>query len=98
VLCNCIFRGWKLQKRVEISVVQVQVNYQTKEQYIVANILKYRSDNLIIFYCYAYSGLSDFIRVIVWNSMELKEIHGLVLRLMDDRMEFDLYWKRVERE
>ena len=59
------FRSWGLQKRVETSVVQVQVNYQTKEQYIVANILKYGSDNLIIFYCYTYSRLSGIIGVIV---------------------------------
>jgi len=50
-----------------------QVNYQTKKQYTVANILKYRSGNLIILYCYTYSGLLDIVRVVIWNFMGLKK-------------------------
>ena len=38
---------------------------------MVANILKYRSSNLIILYCYTYSRLSDIIKITPWNSMEL---------------------------
>ena len=33
--------------------------------------LKYRSADLIILYCYTYSGLSDTTGVIIWNSIEL---------------------------
>jgi len=54
-------------------VAQVQVDYQTKEQYIVANIFKYRSDNLIILYYWAYSGLLGIVGVVVWNSMGVDE-------------------------
>ena len=38
-------------EELKMSIVQVQVDYQTKKQYIVVNILKY---NLIIFYCCIY--------------------------------------------
>ena len=38
---------------------------------MVSNILKYESDNLIIFYYCIYSGLLDTLGVIVWNSMGL---------------------------
>jgi len=38
---------------------------------MVANILKYRSDNLIILYHYAYSGLLGTVGVIIQNSMGL---------------------------
>ena len=38
---------------------------------MIANVLKYRSDNLIILYCCTYSGLSDTTKVVVWNSIEL---------------------------
>ena len=51
-------------KRAEISMAQVQVNYQTKEWYIVVNVSKYRSNNLIIFYYCIYSGLSGTIRLL----------------------------------
>jgi len=44
-------------KKLKTSVAQVQVDYQTKELYIVANVLKYGSVNLIILYCCTYSGL-----------------------------------------
>jgi len=44
-------------EELKISIAQVQVIYQTKKQYIVANILKYRSDNLIILYYYIYFRL-----------------------------------------
>ena len=54
-------------------MAQVQVDYQTKEQYIVANILKYRSDNPIILYYWAYSGLLGIVGVVVWNSMGVDE-------------------------
>jgi len=50
---------------IKTSIAQVQINYQTKEQYIVANILKYKSDNLIILYHYAYSGLLGIIVIII---------------------------------
>jgi len=49
-----------------------QVNYQTKEWYIVADILKYRSNNLIIFYCYTYSELLSTAEVVIQNSIELR--------------------------
>ena len=55
-------------KRLKISIVQVQVNYKTKKLYIVADILKYGSNNIILYY-YIYSRLLDIIRVIVWNSI-----------------------------
>ena len=59
------------------SVIQVQVNYQTKELYRAAIILKYRKYILIIFlfYCYIYSRLSDTTEV-VQNSMELMRNKG----------------------
>jgi len=41
-------------KGLKTSVAQVQVDYQTEEWYIVANILKYRSIDLIILYHCAY--------------------------------------------
>ena len=34
-------------------------------------IFKYGSSNLIIFYHYTYSGLSNTMRVIIWNFIEL---------------------------
>ena len=54
-------------------MAQVQVDYQTKEQYIVANTLKYRSDNLIILYYCAYSRLLGIVGVNVWSSMGVDE-------------------------
>ena len=36
---------------------------------MVANVLKYRSDNLIILYYCAYYGLSEIMEVIVQNSI-----------------------------
>jgi len=54
-------------------VAQVQVDYQTKEQYIVASILKYKSDNLIILYYCAYFRLLGIVGVVVWNSMGVDE-------------------------
>ena len=56
---------------IKISITQVQVDYQTKEWHIIANVLKYRSDNLIILYCYIYSGLLGTMGAIVWNSLGL---------------------------
>ena len=38
---------------------------------MVANILKYRSDNPIIFYYYTYSKLLGTIEVVIQNSMRL---------------------------
>ena len=38
---------------------------------MVDNVLIYRSDNLIIFYCCRYSELSDIIGVVIWNFMKL---------------------------
>ena len=33
---------------LKTSVAQVQVDYQTKEWYMVASVLKYRSDNTLL--------------------------------------------------
>ena len=47
-----------------MSVAQVQINYQTKELYMMANILKYEIINLIIFYYYIYSELLGTVKVV----------------------------------
>ena len=47
------------------------IRHQTKEQYIAANILKYKSDNLIILYHCVYSGLLVTAEVIVQNFIKL---------------------------
>ena len=54
-----------------MSVAQVQINYQTKELYMMANILKYEIINLIMFYYYIYSELLGTVRVVAQNSIEL---------------------------
>ena len=54
-----------------MSVAQVQINYQTKELYMMANILKYEIINQIIFYYYIYSELLGTVRVVAQNSIEL---------------------------
>ena len=54
-----------------MSVAQVQINYQTKELYMVVNILKYEIINLIIFYYYTYSELLDTVSVVAQNSIKL---------------------------
>jgi len=61
----------RAQKKFRTSITQVQVNYQTKKLYMVADILKYRSISLIIFYYYAYSGLLATVGVVIQNSMGL---------------------------
>ena len=38
---------------------------------MVANVLKYKCDNLIILYCCTHSRLSDTTEVVVWNSIRL---------------------------
>jgi len=38
---------------------------------MVANILKYGSDNLITFYYYIYSRLLNTVEVVIWNSIGL---------------------------
>ena len=43
---------------------------------MVANILKYTSINLIIFYYCIYSRLSDIMEVVIWNSIELMKNAG----------------------
>jgi len=63
ILHDYIFGGLELHKRVEMSMTQVQVNYQTKEQYIIANILKYGSINLIIFFHCIYSRLLETVEL-----------------------------------
>jgi len=63
-----MIRVWK---DFETSVVQVQIDYQTKKQYMVVNVLKYRSNNLITLYHCTYSRLLDIVRVVIWNSMGL---------------------------
>jgi len=45
-------------ERLKISMEQVQVDYQTKEWYMVANVLKYRSVNQVILYHYTNFRLS----------------------------------------
>ena len=59
-----------------MSIVQVQVNYQTKELYIIAIILKYRSINIIIFYYYIYSELLNTMGVVIQNTMRLMSTEG----------------------
>jgi len=61
----------RAQKKFRTSITQVQVNYQTKKLYMVADILKYGSINLIIFYCYVYSRLLAIVGVVIQNSMGL---------------------------
>jgi len=61
----------RAQKKFRTSIAQVQVNYQTKKLYIVTDILKYRSINLITFYYYVYSGLLATVGVVIQNSMGL---------------------------
>ena len=48
-------------KDLKTSIIQVQVDYQTEEWYIVANVFKDRSIDLIILYHCVYSGLLDII-------------------------------------
>jgi len=43
---------------------------------MVANILKYRSNNLIILYYCIYSRLLGTTKVVVWNSIELMRNAG----------------------
>ena len=64
-------------EELKTSVAQVQVDYQTKELYMVANVIKYRSVNLIILYCCTYSGLSGTAGVVFWNSIGLMRNAGL---------------------
>jgi len=61
-----------------MSVAQSKliIRNQTKEQYIAANILKYKSDNLIILYHCAYSGLLVTAGVIVQNFIKLMRYAG----------------------
>jgi len=47
------------------------VYYDTNKLYIVANILKYGSISLIIFYCCIYFGLLDITEVGIKNSIRL---------------------------
>ena len=58
-----------LKKEIKMSIAQDQVNHQTNKLYIIANVLKYESINLIIFYYYTYSGLLGTIGIIVQNSI-----------------------------
>jgi len=55
---------------------------------MVANILKYGSDNLIIFYYYTYSELSDTARIIVQNSIKL-------ISYVEFGPYIDRWWNRV---
>ena len=62
---------------------------------MVANILKYGSDNLIIFYYCTYSELSGTARIIVQNSIKL--IRYVEFGPYIDRwLECNLYWKSIE--
>jgi len=56
---------------------------------MVANILKYKSVNLIILYCYVYSMLLGTIWIVIWITMGLIKMQGLVLRLI--RIKCDLH-------
>ena len=51
-----IFWMTKVQKNFKTSVIHIQIDYQTEEQYILASILKYGSNNLIILYYYHMSS------------------------------------------
>ena len=66
---------------LKTSVAQVQVDYQTKEWYMVASVLKYGSDNLIILYCCTYSGLLGTMGVVVQKSMRLMRNTGFGLQI-----------------
>ena len=44
---------------------------------MVANVLKYKSDNLIILYYYVYSRLLSTIETVIWNSIGLMRNVGL---------------------
>ena len=43
-------------EELKMSITQVQIDYQTKEWYIVANIFKYESDNLTVVYTLDYQA------------------------------------------
>jgi len=75
LLCGCILDEGSSEEN-KMSMAQVQVNYQTKELYMVAIVLKYRKYILIIFYYYTYSGLLGTIEVVVQNSMRLMRNKG----------------------
>ena len=48
----------RVQKYFKTSVAHIQIYYQTEKQYMLANILKYGGNNLIIlYYCYMSSSL-----------------------------------------
>jgi len=57
---------------------------------MTANILKYRSVDLMILYCCVYFGLLSIIEVVVWNSIEL-------IRTTEFSSQVDLHQKRIER-
>ena len=63
--------------------------YKSKLIIKLRNILKYKSVNLIILYCYIYFMLLSTIEIVIWITMGLIKIQGLVLRLI--RMKCDLY-------
>ena len=75
MLCGCILDEGSSEGN-KMSTAQVQVNYQTKELYMVAIVLKYRKYILIIFYYYTYSVLSGTMEVVVQNSMRLMRNKG----------------------
>ena len=53
------------------NILRASITQQTKELYIIANVLKYKSVDLIIFYCCTYSKLSGIMKVVIWNSIKL---------------------------
>ena len=59
-----IFLDDRSSKENKISMAQVQVNYQNKKLYMVANVLKYGIINPIIFYYYTYSELLNTIGIL----------------------------------
>ena len=69
--CGHIFGREETWIYFSTSITQSKSIIRLRKLYIVDNILKYRSGNLIIFYYYMYSGLLGIIRVVIQNSIEL---------------------------
>jgi len=57
--------------QIYVSATQFKLIIRLRKQYIIDYILKYKTGNLIIIYCYTYSVLSGIIEDVVQNSMEL---------------------------
>ena len=57
---------------------------------MVDYVLKYGTGNLIILYCYTYSGLSSIAGNFVWNSMRLMRSIGTGPWVTGFEMEYNL--------